>query len=134
METDYKKLWELERQERYAHHANATALLGFNEKLLSEKKSVAQEVALLEKQRDDAIELLGTILATVTIEGNKQHFAPLPEFWHTLVGQWVKDLQAIKAAEHCMHPTSGAGSVTAALSTGEISPSNQPVSVPSTCG
>jgi len=68
--------------------------------MMAEKKPIAQEVALLEKQRDDAIELLSTILATVTIDGNRHHFAPLPEFWHTLVSQWVKDLQSIKAAEY----------------------------------
>lgn len=40
METDYKELWQNERRERYAHHANTTALLGFNEKLLAEKKAL----------------------------------------------------------------------------------------------
>lgn len=38
METDYKELWQNERQERYAHHANATALLEFNEKLRLENE------------------------------------------------------------------------------------------------
>ena len=32
-ESEYKSLYEAERAERYAHHANATALLAYNEKL-----------------------------------------------------------------------------------------------------
>jgi hypothetical protein len=71
---------------------------------------LAQEVARLEKQRDDAIDLLSTVLATITIDGNKRYFAAFPDDWRVLVDSWVSEFQSIKAAQQGVHPTAAGGS------------------------
>lgn len=50
METNYKELYEMERQERYAHQKNAAEILGFNEKLIEQNKMLRKRIEELERE------------------------------------------------------------------------------------
>lgn len=60
---------------------------------------LSDQVGGLEKSKSDWEALAREMLATITLEGNKEVFASLPENWHSAVSAWVNRFHLIEAAE-----------------------------------
>lgn len=63
---------------------------------------LSSRVAWLEESKSDWEALCREMLATITLEGNKEFFAPLDETWTNTVDAWVDRFHAIEAAEQRM--------------------------------
>ena len=68
---------------------------------------LSSRVSWLEESKSDWEALCREMLVTITLEGNKEFFAPLDETWTNTVDAWVDRFHAIEAAEQSVQRTAG---------------------------
>jgi hypothetical protein len=54
------------------------------------ERNLGMQVGQLERAYKDLEGFLGTIIATLNVDGNAHLFDGLPEEWHDLVDEWTK--------------------------------------------
>ncbi len=66
---------------------------------------LASTVDAMEKSKSEWEGLCREMLTTITMDGNKEVFAVLPETWHSIVSAWVNKFHEIEAVEQRVQPT-----------------------------
>lgn len=73
-------------------------------------EKLSDQVGGLEESKSEWEALAREILSTITLEGNKEVFALLPEDWHRMVSAWVNRFHVIEAAEQSVQSDECPGS------------------------
>ena len=68
---------------------------------------LASRVDAMEKSKSAWEGLCREMLATITLEANKEYFSVLDDTWHKSVDVWVNRFHSIEDAEQSAHLTNG---------------------------
>jgi hypothetical protein len=61
--------------------------------------TLSEQVALLEKRKDEYQTLASLLLATIIVEKNAYLFKDFPQEWHDMINAWAEDYKRLQQEE-----------------------------------